>query len=113
MEKKDLLKKQELAEELGMKFDEVSELFSEETMSTMRMVNTVGGSDDDSEGNFICPNDNCGTICINVTNCGKKCEQSKPKGSCSATIAPPDLDLPTIAPITSAPPVFPSKPANS
>lgn len=45
MEKKDLLKKQELAEELGMKFDEASELFSEETLETMRMMNVVGGND--------------------------------------------------------------------
>ena len=43
MEKKDLLKKQELAEELGMKFDEALELFSEETLETMRMMNYQGG----------------------------------------------------------------------
>lgn len=42
MEKKDLLKKQKLAEELGMKFDEVSELFSEETLCSMQMVKFQG-----------------------------------------------------------------------
>lgn len=42
MEKKDLLKKQELAEELGMKFDEAAELFSEETLCTMQMGKVSG-----------------------------------------------------------------------
>ncbi len=84
MESKDLLKKQELAEELGMKFDEAAVLFSEETLGTMRMMNVVGGSDD--------VHSNCqGAYCGNcVAGCEgaktKKCDNSKqscsPKGVC-------------------------------
>ncbi len=71
MESKDLLKKQELAEELGMKFDEAAVLFSEETLETMRMMNVVGGSDDAAN--------NCsGGYC--VEGCGKsKNEGCSPK----------------------------------
>lgn len=42
MEKEDSLKKQKLAEELGMKFDEATELFSEETLCSMQMVKVRG-----------------------------------------------------------------------
>lgn len=85
MEKKDLLKKQELAEELGMKFDEASELFSEETLETMRMINVVGGSGEgdnnvDRCGCTVNDVDRCG--CVESTD-GKKCHQEKP--NCGAT----------------------------
>ena len=44
MKKEELLKKKELAEQLGMKFEEASELFSDETLETMRMNYVVGGN---------------------------------------------------------------------
>lgn len=75
MEKKDLLKKQELAEELGMKFDEVAGFFSEETLSTMQMVKFQGRKDVDvkagcdaktgSCNNITCPSTDS-LICINI-----------------------------------------------
>lgn len=79
MENKDLLKKQELAEELGMKFDEASELFSEETLETMRMINVVGGSAEgdnnvDRCGCSVNDVDRCG--CVESTD-GKKCYPAK------------------------------------
>ncbi len=52
--KKELTKKTELAEKLGMQFDEVAEVFSEETLSTMMMGHTLGGNDD-TIINFDCP----------------------------------------------------------
>ncbi len=66
MKKKDLLKKQELAEKLGMKFDEASELFSEESLETMKMINIMGGS---AEGdNYV---ERCGCTTVNnVPLCG-------------------------------------------
>lgn len=45
MNKNDLTRKSKLAEQLGMKFEEASELFSDETLGIMRMTNVVGGSD--------------------------------------------------------------------
>lgn len=72
MEKKDLLKKQELAEELGMKFDEASELFSEETLETMKMINVVGGSEDSAK---YCEGGYCG-------NCVPGCDSSTNNDNC-------------------------------
>lgn len=71
MEKKDLLKKQELAEELGMKFEEATELFSEETLETMKMVNVVGGTED---GDYF------GCTVNTVALCG--CDESENKKKC-------------------------------
>ncbi len=65
--KKELTKKTELAEKLGMQFDEVAEVFSEETLSTMMMGHTLGGNDD-----------NTYVGCINTCPTNKKCE-----GSCN------------------------------
>ena len=77
MDSKDLLKKQELAEELGMKFDEASVLFSEETLETMRMMNVVGGSDDGAN--------NChGGYC--VEGCGGTHNGCKTKEGCNVFI---------------------------
>lgn len=83
MEKKDLLKKQELAEELGMKFDEASELFSEETLETMRMINVVGGSEETEESKAC----NCNP---KVCNCNPKDCNCNPKHcNCNeATVEP-------------------------
>lgn len=76
MQKKDLLKKQELAEELGMKFEEISELFSEETLDTMKMANIVGG-----EGDIVknCEGGNCG-------NCAPGCDKSSKGTKCNNKI---------------------------
>ncbi|MDY3788427.1 hypothetical protein [Bacteroides fluxus] len=43
---KDLQKKQSLCEELNMNFDEVNELFAEETLQSMQMAKIVGGGTD-------------------------------------------------------------------
>ena len=45
-------RKQELAEKVNLQFDEVSEIFSMETLETMYMVQLTGG-----EGNSVA---NCG-----------------------------------------------------
>lgn len=46
MKKEDLNKKENLAQELGMKFDEAIELFSEETLSSMKLFSIDGGAGD-------------------------------------------------------------------
>ncbi len=88
MKKNNLLKKQELAEELGMKFDEASELFSEETLETMKMVNVVGGSEDTVNN---CYGGNCVEGCDSSPkngDCG-----IKTKGSCTSKIVFCDTDI--------------------
>lgn len=73
MKKKELLKKEELAEQLGMKFEEASDLFSNETLETMRMVNVIGGSGVEDVTNN-CYGGNCIEGCGGVTfedDCGK------------------------------------------
>ena len=67
MNKNDLTRKSELAEQLGMKFEEASELFSNETLESMRMVNVVGGGDD-TDGKTYCD----GAYC---TNCVDGCDK--------------------------------------
>lgn len=118
MEKKDLLKKQELAEELGMKFEEATELFSEETLETMKMVNVVGGSEDESNSNCegancvercgcsvnnnkkcSCTRDHCGIICSDKsgTKCDK-CEQTtEPEPGSETTTSPGGEIFPDMA----------------
>lgn len=51
MKKEDLNKKENLAQELGMKFDEAIELFSEETLSSMKLFSIDGGVGD---SNYQC-----------------------------------------------------------
>ncbi|WP_333697911.1 hypothetical protein [Bacteroides congonensis] len=78
MKEKDLTRKELLAQEVGMKFDEVAPVFSEETLNTMTMTHIVGGLDDTYSGNCVpgCTNTNCnGAHCVpgcGDTN-GKKC----------------------------------------
>lgn len=56
--------KRQMIEEIGMKFDEAIELFSDETLESMVMVNIVGG-----EGsNTYCGGAQCVSGCNN--NCG-------------------------------------------
>lgn len=100
MEKKDLLKKQELAEELGMKFDEASELFSEETLETMKMMNYQGGK----IGINVCPSTDpvCTNTCPTLQIVCDKCIAC-PLGGEDPTRAPIELKwegCPTIEPPT-------------
>ncbi len=125
MESKDLLKKQELAEELGMKFDEAAVLFSQETLETMRMMNVVGGSDDAAnncsggycvEGcggtnNGCKPKESCGTNigCGNDTEVnGKKCETTTPAKPTDPT-TPPGLETTTPNPEEPTKPIGPGE----
>ena len=58
--------KRKMIEEIGMKFDEAVELFSDETLESMTMVSIVGG-----ETNTYCGNAQCVTGCNNHCNgCG-------------------------------------------
>lgn len=105
MESKDLLKKQELAEELGMKFDEASVLFSEETLETMRMMNVVGGSDEvhsNCQGAYC---GNCVTGCEGAKNEG--CSPKKPdcevKIICHTNVAKCETTSETTTPETTTP----------
>ncbi len=77
--KKNLLKKQELAEELGMRFDEASELFSEETLETMKMMNVVGGSENTVNN---CYGENCVEGCDSSTN-NDNCKDKSKANNCS------------------------------
>lgn len=66
MKEKDLSTKKLLAQRVGMEYDEVASVFSEETLTTMMMVHIVGGSDDTYSGN-------CVTGCTTNTNCATNC----------------------------------------
>lgn len=66
MKKEELLKKEELAKQLGMKFEEASELFSNETLESMRMVNVIGGSGEE-DVTYNCYGGNCVEGCGGVT----------------------------------------------
>lgn len=70
--KKDIVNQKRLSEELGIDFNEAVELFSEETLNSMKMENVIGGSSIDSNvdcglkdcfsGNFLgcgCGNNGC------------------------------------------------------
>ena len=62
--KKGLMRKQELAEKVNLRFDEVAELFSEETLESMYMVAIIGADGT----NTHCGGAQCVTGCQN--NCG-------------------------------------------
>lgn len=88
MKKKELTRKELLAQEIGMKFDEVAPIFSEETLSSMTMAHVVGGLDDPNYGNCV---DGCnGTININCPSCPtnqKDCpDKSKDGNECGTKI---------------------------
>lgn len=61
--KKDIVNQKRLSEELGIDFNEAVELFSEETLNSMKMESIVGGT----------PSVNNGGLCI-VVNDAKKCK---------------------------------------
>ena len=120
MEKKNLSKKQELAQDLGLKFDEVAELFSEETLETMRMVNAVGGSEEPGVDYLGCDDPDTHCAGRNSTCLGTKllcpcdlidrtCSPTTPSTTPPGSLPFPEPPTPTIAPITSAPPKFPSE----
>ncbi len=58
------MRKQELADKVNLRFDEVAELFSEETLESMYMVAIIGGDGT----NTHCAGAQCVTGCQN--NCG-------------------------------------------
>ena len=61
MKKKELFKKQKLVLGLGMEFDEVANIFSEETLSSMSMSHAIGGENPTNANSFVCVGS-----CINV-----------------------------------------------
>lgn len=93
MDKNNLEKKVELSKELEMNFDEVAELFSEETLDSMKMMQTVGGSKvmwldtdiciggdtilcDSGTNQQYCQKNNMGCLksnCTNWADCKEKC----------------------------------------
>lgn len=60
-----LKNKRKMIEEIGMKFDEAVELFSDETLESMTMVSIVGG-----DTNTNCAGAQCITGCNNNCSCG-------------------------------------------
>ena len=64
-----LTKKEELALQVGMQFDEVSEIFSVETLNSMTMMHIIGGEDDEKGNNSNCTVTNGNCICVKITNC--------------------------------------------
>lgn len=67
--------KKKLIEEIGMKFDEAMELFSDETLESMTMVNIVGGADT----NTYCGGAQC------VEGCNNHCHGCGSSGSNSSS----------------------------
>jgi hypothetical protein len=63
-----MMRKQELAEKINLQFDEVVELFGEETLESMYMVVIIGGSGDNS----YCGGAQCTPSCNNHCN-GANC----------------------------------------
>lgn len=88
MDESDLKNKQKLAIELNMKFDEACDLFSEETLNSMRMEKVLGGDDDWGVNIFSCPKGNCGKC-----NCDGTCGNSNPNINGIVCVS---LDLPTV-----------------
>ena len=58
-----LKEKENLIQQIGMKFDDAVELFSEETLLSMSMVNIVGGA------NSYCNDTQCADGCQNDCKC--------------------------------------------
>lgn len=72
--------KKKLIEEIGMKFDEAMELFSDETLESMTMVNIVGGADT----NTYCGGAQCVEGCNNHCHgCGSSNSGSNNSSSSS------------------------------
>lgn len=88
MDESDLKNKQKLAIELNMKFDEACDLFSEETLNSMRMEKVLGGDDDWGINILSCSKGNCGNC-----NCGVKCDNIDVDINGIICVS---LDLPTV-----------------
>lgn len=79
---KELLKKQKLAKELSIEFEEIVDLFSVETLESFQMEQAVGG-----DGNLPKPRglfDICPNFCTNVNVCPTNmfCDPPKTDTSC-------------------------------
>lgn len=108
MKEKELTKKELLALEVGMKYDEVAQVFSEDTLSTMTMAHIVGGLDDTYSGNCVAGcNTNCeGAYCVagcTETKTGKCGDKETYVGVCNT--GDPDIKAlgcgttPTVKPV--------------
>lgn len=88
MENLGLKNKERIVVELNMKFDEVAELFSVETLDSMRMDKVVGGAEASDGTKIICTNlGNCGNC-----NCTIICTTSN--GVLCTTLTLPSLPKP-------------------
>lgn len=116
MKEKDLTSKELLVQKLGMEFDEVTPIFSEETLSTMVMSHVVGGADDTNPGCTVnpgcsysgCSSNTSGDSCktkecsTKIISCGGG--SSTKVASCGTTTKPtekptePTTDKPTAKP---------------
>jgi len=74
---KKLKNKEGLIQEIGMKYDEAVELFSEETLESMVMNNIIGGNNKDSCIQNGCTND--------APDNDKKCVQNGCSGGSSSS----------------------------
>ena len=111
MKEKDLTSKELLVQKLGMEFDEVAPIFSEETLTSMTMSHVVGGAGDTfgtctfvgcnvytsrctkaaqvCQSKTECPSK--GTVCDNNTNvmtCGGPSTKPTDKPTESPTVEP-------------------------
>lgn len=75
MEKSDLEKKK-ASEDLDIDFDEAMELFSEETLDSMKMAHVIGGTGEDLNyvcpTNAYCPTNDCKVCTAKTTECMKR-----------------------------------------
>lgn len=78
MKEKDLTSKELLVQKLGMEFDEVAPIFSEETLTSMTMSHVVGGNGETNPGCTVNPG--CTTNVTGDDCTTKSCETKI--GSC-------------------------------
>lgn len=87
-------KKEELASKVGMQFEEAAELFSDETLNNMLMINVVGGASGDKSGCGFAKCTSCdkdyqfcnGAFC---GNCSDSCAATTPTPTPSSTTPTP------------------------
>lgn len=91
------LRKKELADGLGLQFDEVNDLFSEETLESMMMVDLIGGSGvgnncvgDDCSGKDCTEGEDTGDDCVGGGCTGKGCT-TKPTSKPTAKPTPASI----------------------
>jgi hypothetical protein len=80
-----MMRKQELAEKINLQFDEVVELFGEETLESMYMVAIIGGT---GESNKYCGGAQCIEGCnnhCNGANCIAGCGSGSSGGNSSGS----------------------------